>query len=273
MEGTPFFDAVDLGTASYEAVLAAQRRLVALRARDRDAPDRLLLVEHPPTITLGRRRTSGDNVVAAGDTPVVQVERGGDVTWHGPGQLVGYPIFALREGPERDLHGVLRRLEDALIAVLRDGVGLDADRRPGFTGVWCRGRKLVSIGVAVSQWVTFHGFALNVDPDLAEFQRINPCGLEAGVMGSIRSLGARVPARAELIAAIVAAVGDAFERAPRQRLVARPEDLAPDEVVTATPAGLDPTAAAQPWSERAGAAEGASSATRGLGAGGHGGAQ
>lgn len=254
MEGTPFFDTIDLRTASYEAVLAAQRRLVAERAGAADAPDRLLLVEHPPTITLGRRRSSADNLVAPGDTPVVQVERGGDVTWHGPGQLVGYPIFALREG-ERDLHAVLRRLEDALIAVLAAEAGLEAGRRPGFTGVWCGGKKLASIGVAVSQWVTFHGFALNVDPDLSEFERINPCGLEAGVMGSIRSVGGRVPPREELTGAIARAIGRAFERAPRHLLRAAPEELARDAAATEGEPLLDPAGASRPWSVRAGTTE------------------
>lgn len=178
------------GRLEYEAALELQHRLVAERQRG-EGEDTLLLLEHPDVFTLGRRRTAQSNVLLAGDTPVVQVERGGDVTWHGPGQLVGYPIVALDED-ERDIHDVLRRLEDALIAVLAR-CGLEAGRREGFTGVWCQGRKLVSLGIAVRQWVTFHGFALNVDCELGGFARINPCGLDSEVMGSVAGLGGVVP--------------------------------------------------------------------------------
>ncbi|MGM0574404.1 MAG: lipoyl(octanoyl) transferase LipB [Myxococcota bacterium] len=199
----------DLGVLDYEAALALQRELAEARAEDR-IDDTLLLVEHPPVFTLGRRRGAQANVLATGDTPVVEVERGGDVTWHGPGQLVGYPILKLGED-ERDLHLVLRRLEEALIAVLA-ACGLSGERKEGHTGVWCRGVKVASLGVAVRRWVTFHGFALNVDPDLGWFRRINPCGLSAGVMGSIASLGGRVPPLDELKALAAREVARAFER-------------------------------------------------------------
>ena len=212
---TPAFVVRDLGRAPYEETLDLQRRLVAERQADA-IPDTLLLVEHPPVITLGRRRESTLHVLAAGDTPVVQVERGGDVTWHGPGQLVGYPIFYLREH-ERDAHLVLRRLEDAFIALLTE-LGVTALRRTGHTGVWAPGggdnslKKLVSLGVAIRGWVTFHGFALNVDCDLAEFARIQPCGLEADVMGSLASLGGAGPTPAALREAVVQAVSGALGR-------------------------------------------------------------
>src|SRR5262249_51920454 len=138
-------------------------------------------------ITLGRG-THKENVLAPGDTPLFEIERGGDVTYHGPGQLVGYPIFLLRE-PERDLHVYLRNLEEALIrAVGRFGIA--GERKAGGTGVWTPSgaRKLASIGVAVKRWVTLHGFALNVSTDLARFAAINPCGLEATTMGSMESV-------------------------------------------------------------------------------------
>lgn len=199
----------DLGTVPYADALALQQRLVDERIADL-IPDTLLLLEHPPVITLGRRRGAAGNVVAAGDTPVVEVERGGDATWHGPGQLVGYPIFKLAER-ERDLHRVLRRLEDAAIEVLA-ALGLPGERKAGHTGVFVRDRKLVSFGVAVRGWVTYHGFAINVEPDLSQFTRINPCGLEARVMGSVASLGGRVPPRDELLAIASRAVARAFER-------------------------------------------------------------
>ncbi|PKN58209.1 MAG: octanoyltransferase [Deltaproteobacteria bacterium HGW-Deltaproteobacteria-14] len=205
----PSFVAIDLGTRDYAWCLALQRRLAAARA-DGAGVDTLLLVEHPAVITLGRRRTSRDHVIAPGAVPVIEVERGGDVTWHGPGQLVGYPIFALAPD-ERDVHRVLREIERALIDVLA-ALGLPAGRREGHTGVWCDGRKLASIGVAVSRWVTCHGFALNVAPDLSEFRRIQPCGLSPGVMGSIASLGVAPPPHADLVASLAAAIGARFGR-------------------------------------------------------------
>lgn len=203
------FEVRDLGRMDYADALALQRELVDQR-RAGEIPDTLLLVEHDPVFTLGRRRGSEANVLLAGDTPVVQVERGGDVTWHGPGQLVGYPIFKLAE-PERDLHLVLRRLEDALIAVLAQ-CGLQAGRKSEHTGVWCQGSKLVSLGVAVYGWVTYHGFALNIDCDLGWFRRINPCGLGSEVMGSIAALGGEVKPLDEMKRLAADAIGAAFER-------------------------------------------------------------
>ena len=134
-------------------------------------------------ITLGRRQSATANVLAPGDIPMFEIERGGDVTYHGPGQLVGYPIFKL-DGDERDLHAYLRSLEEALIGVCAD-VGLAGRRNPGWTGVWIGERKVASIGIAVRRWVTMHGFALNVATDLSRFAAINPCGLDAAVMTSL----------------------------------------------------------------------------------------
>jgi lipoate-protein ligase B len=197
------------GVVDYETALALQHQLVAMRQRG-EGEDTLLLLEHPDVFTLGRKRTSQGNVLVPGDTQVVQVERGGDVTWHGPGQLVGYPILALEEG-ERDIHAVLRRLEDAMIAVLAR-CGLEGGRRERFTGVWCEGRKLVSLGVAVRDWVTFHGFALNVDCDLDGFTRINPCGLGSEVMGTVVGLGGALPSPEQLMDWAASEIASAFER-------------------------------------------------------------
>jgi lipoyl(octanoyl) transferase len=199
-----------LGRRAYGEVLALQHRLVAERIAG-DRPDTLLLVEHDSVFTLGRQRTSTGNVLEAGTTPVVQVERGGDVTWHGPGQLVGYPIIKLDDGRgERDVHKVLRQLEEGVIVALAT-CGLEAERKPRYTGVWCQGKKVASLGVAVRGWVTYHGFAINVAPDMAWFTRINPCGLEPGVMGSIASLGGdAIPAaafRSEVAQAVATAMG------------------------------------------------------------------
>ena len=181
--GSPFL-------REYGEVLRLQQDLVA----DRQAgtiPDTLVLVEHPDTITLGRSARP-DNIIDAGGVPVFAIERGGDVTYHGPGQLVAYPIFHLRES-ERDLHRYLRGLEETVLRTLAD-FHIAGARRPGLTGVWTVGentpRKLASIGVAVRKWVTMHGLALNVNTDLARFAAIHPCGFDASVMTSMaRELG------------------------------------------------------------------------------------
>lgn len=170
------------GCVEYGRALAWQEALVARRIAG--GPDALLLLEHPPVYTLGR---GGDprhlGRAACGSVPVWRVGRGGEVTWHGPGQLVGYPVLGLTE-LRRDVHWYLRTLEDVLIAAL-DDVGVKAGRVPGRTGVWVAGRrKIASIGVAVRRWVTWHGFALNVGADLSGFDAITPCGLTGVEMTS-----------------------------------------------------------------------------------------
>jgi lipoate-protein ligase B len=176
----------DLGRLSYRDAWAKQLALVEARQLG-DVPDTLLLVEHPHVFTLGRRRESAANVLAPGDVEVIEIERGGDVTYHGPGQLVAYPIVLLGDG-ERDLHRYLRNLEVAVIATCAR-FGLATDFEPGKTGVWCgppeRRKKLCSMGIACRKWVTFHGLALNVTTDLAYFQRINPCGFDSNIMSSL----------------------------------------------------------------------------------------
>jgi lipoate-protein ligase B len=201
---------LDLGTREYGEVWALQRELVGKRQRD-EIPDTLVLVEHPHVITLGRG-THRENVLAPGDTPIFEIERGGDVTYHGPGQLVGYPIFLLRQ-PERDLHVYLRNLEEALIRTV-GRFGIAGERKEGWTGVWTAGgaRKLASIGVAVKRWVTLHGFALNVSTDLARFAAINPCGLEATTMASMSSVLDREIAFDEVKAAARDELGAVFSR-------------------------------------------------------------
>jgi lipoate-protein ligase B len=174
---------LDLGTRDYAETWALQKDLLAARQGE-EIVDTLILVEHPPVITMGRG-AHRENVLDATGVPVYEIERGGDVTYHGPGQLVGYPILLLRED-ERNLHLYLRRIEDVIIRALAD-LGLTAGRRPGWTGVWCGEHKLASIGVAVKKWVTMHGFALNVCTDLGHFAAINPCGLPATVMASVQS--------------------------------------------------------------------------------------
>jgi lipoate-protein ligase B len=201
---------LDLGRREYGEVWELQRELVGKRQRD-EIPDTLVLVEHPHVITLGRG-THKENVLAPGDTPIFEIERGGDVTYHGPGQLVGYPIFLLRQ-PERDLHLYLRNLEESLIRTV-GRFGIAGERKDGWTGVWTAGgaRKLASIGVAVKRWVTLHGFALNVATDLARFAAINPCGLEATVMGSMENALERAVAFDQVKAATRDELGVVFGR-------------------------------------------------------------
>lgn len=173
------------GLTPYADAHALQRQLVDARAAGM-IPDTVLFVEHEETITLGRARGADASVLAAGDVPVVPVERGGDATWHGPGQLVAYPIVQL-DGPRRDLHRHLHALEDAITAWLREDYALDAGRDPRNTGVWlpCADgatRKVASIGIACRKWVTWHGLAVNLDNDLGRQRALRPCGFDADIM-------------------------------------------------------------------------------------------
>ena len=172
------------GLTAYAAAHDVQKRVLEDRIADR-VPDTLIVVEHEPTITVGRSRAAEANVLDAGDWPVVEVERGGDVTLHLPGQLVVYPIVKL-VGARQDLHRHLRALEDAVIDVCA-ALGLEGLRDQRNTGVWllCEDgavRKVCSVGIACRRWVTWHGLALNIAPELAAFQRIRPCGFEPDIM-------------------------------------------------------------------------------------------
>jgi len=175
-------EVVHAGVVPYAEALDWQRSLAQARIERRIPHDMLLLLEHPPVVTLGRNSQAAHLLRPAG-VAVFEVERGGDVTFHGPGQLVGYPIIDLTNY-KQDLHWYLRTLEQALIGAL-ESLGIRAERNPGYTGVWTQGRKIASIGIHVKQWVTWHGFALNVATDLAEFQRIVPCGIPGVEMTSV----------------------------------------------------------------------------------------
>lgn len=194
-----------LGIVDYQRAWDLQRELAAARA-DGSGRDTVLLLEHPPVYTAGRRTTAAERPTEG--TPVVDVDRGGKITWHGPGQLVGYPVVALARPV--DVVDYVRRLEQALIAVC-DGLGLGAGRVPGRSGVWLPAsstgpdRKIAAIGVRVARGVTTHGFALNCEPDLAAFDAIVPCGIaDAGVTSLSAELARPVP---------VAEVLDATQRA------------------------------------------------------------
>lgn len=184
---------VDLGRTDYLQAWELQKKLVALRRQSR-APDMLLITEHEPVITMGRG-TDRSNLLATEEqlkrkgVRLYEIERGGDITFHGPGQTVLYPIVDLTcRG--KDLHKYLRDLENWLIASLRE-MGLRAGTKNGLTGVWVDDCKVAAIGVAVSRWVTYHGAALNVNTDLDYFRLINPCGITAYPVGSLRKLLAR----------------------------------------------------------------------------------
>src|ERR671933_177087 len=173
------------GLVPYSVAWDWQRSLVAQRVKDPTLDDLLLLLEHPPVYTLGQGASLeflkfDPKQVSA---QLYRVERGGEVTYHCPGQLVGYPILNLRHY-QQDLHWYLRQLEQVLIQVL-GGLGLKGGRIPGMTGVWIEGRKVAAIGIKVSRWITMHGFALNVCPDLTGFESIVPCGIVDKPVGSL----------------------------------------------------------------------------------------
>lgn len=211
----------DLGLVPYGEALDLQRQLCDDRIAGRIG-DTLLLLEHPPVMTLGRGWKQSSlpiepEALRRRGIEVFDIERGGDVTYHGPGQLVGYPILQLQDH-KPDLHWYLRQLEGALIAAL-GSLGIPAQRRDGLTGVWAGTRKIASIGIHVRQWVTFHGFALNVTTDLSPFSLIIPCGIPDVEMTSVAHQlpGLPVPAlMAKTRNAVVAAFLEAFSFEPRE---------------------------------------------------------
>jgi lipoyl(octanoyl) transferase len=194
-----------LGRVPFAEAYELQRHLVAERQAGR-IPDQLLLLEHPPVVTMGRNGQAGNLLVtpallAARGIEFHETDRGGDVTYHGPGQIVGYPILDLNQW-KRDVHLYVRALEQVLISAIEE-FGIPTQRIAGMTGVWTAtepAAKLAAIGVHISRWVTSHGFALNVDPDLQHFSYIVPCGLSLPVT-SLRASGC--PARWDDVAASI----------------------------------------------------------------------
>lgn len=201
-----------LGVVPYREAWALQRCLVE-RRRAREIPDTLVLLSHPPVVTLGRAGTtehllgSADELAARG-VEFVETDRGGDVTFHGPGQVVGYPILDLTER-ERDLHRYLRDLEESIIRAL-DAFGVAAGREPGLTGVWVEGAKVAAIGIRVSRWITHHGFALNVGTDLSYFDLIVPCGLSDRPVTSMEEILGHPVERSDVEDALEAAFDEVF---------------------------------------------------------------
>ncbi len=215
-----------LGRVDYRSAWQLQKE-IAHQRRERAIPDTLLLLEHdPPVITLGRA-SHREHLLASPEhlrelgIELVETDRGGDVTYHGPGQLVGYPVLDLREHG-RDVHAYLRRLEETLILTLRT-LRLEAHRKPGLTGVWVGEEKVAAIGIKVSHWVTMHGFALNVNPDLRHFGLIVPCGIHDKGVTSLQNLLARKVTPQELISPVISAFAQVFSLQP----VAEPAPASP----------------------------------------------
>jgi lipoyl(octanoyl) transferase len=213
---------IDLGRRAYGEVLELQRDLCRRRVAGELTEDILLLVEHDPVVTLGRSTRESSlplprKLLEARGLEVFEVERGGDVTLHAPGQLVGYPILDLG-GYRQDLHWYLRQIEEAMIRGLAD-LGVTAERNPGKTGVWTSGKKIASIGIHVKQWVTLHGFALNVTTDVSLFDLIVPCGIHGVTMTSVaREQGAATDDLwGDARAAVIRRFGDVFERQMEER--------------------------------------------------------
>jgi lipoyl(octanoyl) transferase len=222
---------LDLGRRAYGPVLELQRELCRRRVAGELTEDVLLLVEHDPVVTLGRGTRDSSlpfprALLEARGLEVFEVERGGDVTLHAPGQLVGYPILDLQQF-RPDLHWYLRQIEETLIRGLAQ-TGVRADRNPGKTGVWSSGRKIASIGIHVKQWVTLHGFALNVTTDLSLFDLIVPCGIHGVTMTSVaRELpGPEGHLWVSAREAVLREFGEVFGRTMVARL---PEELIPTE--------------------------------------------
>jgi lipoate-protein ligase B len=209
---------VPLGRVAYEEALELQRHIARDRITGALPQDVLLLVEHPPVVTLGRA-SKGKHLIASPEflrskgVELFEVERGGDVTFHGPGQLVGYPIVDLKRH-RLDLHWYLRKIEESLINTLAD-YDIIAERNPSFTGVWTKGKKIASIGVHARDWVTWHGFALNVTTDLSYFDLMVPCGIDGVVMTSIaRELGREDVSMQDVIERVSARFAASFDLTP-----------------------------------------------------------
>ncbi len=202
----------DLGLLPYAEAFERQCEFVELR-KNGEISDQLLIVEHPHVVTMGRNGhrenlLAEPELLARSGIAFYETDRGGDVTYHGPGQIVGYPILDLREW-KRDVHAYVRAIEQVIIDSLAS-FGIAAGREAGATGVWTGEGKIAAIGVHISRWVTSHGFALNVDTDLNYFRYIVPCGLTRPVT-SMRSLGCRAE-RGEVVAALIQNFGRVFER-------------------------------------------------------------
>ncbi len=219
---------LDLGLTPYDVAWSLQKRAASARSAATLDQDLLILVQHPPVVTLGRSTKPGNLLVtpeylASRGVELRDVERGGDVTIHEPGQLVAYPIIDLKRH-KQDLHWYLRQIEESIIVALRT-FGLETGRVAGLTGVWREDsvgkRKLASIGVHARDWVTWHGVALNVENDLSTFDHVVPCGINQVQMSTVvrecAAAGVRVPLLSEVSAAVADGVASVFGLVPERR--------------------------------------------------------
>ena len=196
------YNILDLGTSHYEEAWDLQKRLQSQRISGQ-INDQLILVEHPPVYTLGKNSPKEHLLIKESENiSIIQTDRGGDITFHGPGQLVGYPILDLNQY-KKSVSWYMRELEQLIIDVLKE-YDIIADRKKGLTGAWVRDKKIGALGVRISKWVTMHGFSLNIDPDLQYYQGIIPCGISGyGVTSMANLLGENVPSMADIKETIV----------------------------------------------------------------------
>lgn len=211
------FQVVDLGLVDFRAAWQYQKD-ISRSIRDDKAESVLIVCRHYPVITLGRQADKRNIVVGLPELKrlgieVYEIERGGDVTYHGPGQIIAYPVFDLG-GLKRDIRFFLRRLEDVGIDLLAD-FGVDTCRLPGLTGIWCQGRKIASIGIAVRNWISFHGMSINIEnDDLTNFSLINPCGMNIGMISIEAAAGRRIitdDVKDNLVAKFKRVFGEVYE--------------------------------------------------------------
>ena len=186
------------GISDYIEVLQLQEQFLEERISG-TRHDTLILCEHDPVYTIGRSRDAESNILISRGVPIHKISRGGDVTFHGPKQLVGYPILNL---PKHDIHAYLRWLEGFWIDYLMTYYQIEAHRDERNTGVWVDGRKMVAIGIALRKWVTWHGFAWNIDTDLRYFQRINPCGMSSELVTSLAEHVKEIPTMEEAMGSV-----------------------------------------------------------------------
>ena len=191
------YNILDLGKSHYNDAWKLQKRLQSQRISGQ-IDDQLLLVEHFPVYTLGKNTPREHLLTKESDNiSIIQTDRGGDITFHGPGQLVGYPILDLNQY-KRSITWYMRELEQLIIEVLKE-YDINAERKKGLTGVWVKGKKIAALGVRISKWVTMHGFSLNINPDLKYYQGIIPCGIkDYGVTSMADLLGNDVPDMSEI---------------------------------------------------------------------------
>ena len=205
-------DILNLGFKDYAETYDIQKNFVKDRQQNR-IPDTLILVEHPPVFTIGKRG-SRENILVSEEKllkekiKIYETDRGGDITYHGPGQIVGYPIIDLKSY-DRDIHLYLRNIEEVIIKLL-ETLGIKARRIKGMTGVWVGGKKIASIGIGVSKWVAYHGFCININPNMAHFSMINPCGLNKPVTSVEKQLQGKMPGREKIEEHLICLFTDIF---------------------------------------------------------------